>query len=62
MDFHFSEEQEQFRDTVRRFARNDIAPFYKEGDTTKAFPRQQLAAMAALGLTGCGDQQGSAAG
>lgn len=52
MDFHFSDEQKQFRDTVRRFARHDIAPYYKEGDTTKAFPRRQLAAMAALGLTG----------
>jgi cyclohexanecarboxyl-CoA dehydrogenase len=52
VDFHFSDEQEQFRDTVRRFARHDIAPLYKEGDTTKAFPRQQLAAMATLGLTG----------
>ena len=52
MDFQFGEEQEQFRDMVRRFARSEIAPYYKEGDTNKAFPRQQLAAMAALGLTG----------
>jgi cyclohexanecarboxyl-CoA dehydrogenase len=52
VDFRFSEEQEQFRDTVRRFARQDIAPLYHQGDVTKAFPRQQLAAMAALGLTG----------
>ena len=37
VDFRFSEEQEQFRDTVRRFARNDLAPLYQPGDVTKAF-------------------------
>ncbi|GIX46707.1 MAG: acyl-CoA dehydrogenase [Candidatus Tectimicrobiota bacterium] len=52
MDFRFSEEQEQFRDTVRRFARSELAPYYREGDHTKAFPHRQLAAMAELGLTG----------
>jgi cyclohexanecarboxyl-CoA dehydrogenase len=52
MDFRFSEEQEQFRDTVRRFARTELAPLYQHGDIAKTFPRQQLTAMAALGLTG----------
>lgn len=52
MDFRFSDAQEQFRDTVRRFARQEIAPLYRQGEVTKTFPRQQLAAMAALGLTG----------
>jgi cyclohexanecarboxyl-CoA dehydrogenase len=52
VDFRFSEEQEQFRDTVRRFARSELAPLYRSGDVTKAFPQQQLAGMAALGLTG----------
>lgn len=52
MDFRFSDEQEHFRETVRRFARNELAPLYRQGDTGKAFPRQQLAGMAALGLTG----------
>jgi cyclohexanecarboxyl-CoA dehydrogenase len=52
VDFRFSDEQEQFRDTVRRFARSELAPLYKQGDLSKAFPRQQLASMAALGLTG----------
>ncbi|MGQ4808340.1 Acyl-CoA dehydrogenase, short-chain specific [Candidatus Entotheonellaceae bacterium PAL068K] len=52
MDFRFSDEQEQFRDTVRRFARHDLAPLYRQGEVSKAFPRQQLAGMAALGLTG----------
>jgi cyclohexanecarboxyl-CoA dehydrogenase len=52
VDFRFSEEQEQFRDTVRRFARNDLAPLYRQGEVTKTFPHQQLAGMAALGLTG----------
>ena len=48
MDFRFSDEQEQFRDLVRRFARRDLAPWYRQGEVTKAFPRQQLAGMAAL--------------
>ena len=52
MDFRFSAEQEQFRDTIRRFARSELAPLYRQGDLTKAFPRPQLAGMAALGLTG----------
>jgi cyclohexanecarboxyl-CoA dehydrogenase len=52
VDFRFTEEQEQFRDTVRRFARSELAPLYHQGDSTKTFPRQQLAGMAALGLTG----------
>jgi cyclohexanecarboxyl-CoA dehydrogenase len=52
VDFRFSEEQEQFRDTVRRFARSELAPLYHQGEMTKTFPRQQLAGMAALGLTG----------
>lgn len=52
MDFRFSDEQERFRDAVRRFARQELAPLYHQGDVTKAFPRRQLAGMAALGLTG----------
>jgi cyclohexanecarboxyl-CoA dehydrogenase len=52
VDFRFSDEQEQFRDTVRRFARQELAPLYHQGDVTKEFPRRQLAGMAALGLTG----------
>ncbi len=52
MDFHFSDEQEQFRDTVRRFAQREISPGYRDGEVTKAFPRRQMEAMAGLGLTG----------
>jgi cyclohexanecarboxyl-CoA dehydrogenase len=52
VDFRFSDEQEQLRDTIRRFARSELAPLYRQGELTKAFPRPQLARMAALGLTG----------
>lgn len=52
MDFGFNPEQEQFRETVRRFALTEIAPLYQEGDVTKVFPRRQMEAMATLGLTG----------
>ena len=52
VDFRFSPEQEQFRETIRRFAQSELAPRYREGDLTKQFPRQQMEAMAGLGLTG----------
>jgi cyclohexanecarboxyl-CoA dehydrogenase len=52
VDFRFSPEQEQFRETIRRFAQSELAPLYRDGDITKAFPRRQMEAMARLGLTG----------
>jgi cyclohexanecarboxyl-CoA dehydrogenase len=52
VDFRFSLEQEQFRETIRRFAQSELAPRYRDGDLTKEFPRQQMEAMAGLGLTG----------
>jgi short-chain 2-methylacyl-CoA dehydrogenase len=52
MDFELSDEQRLLRDTVRDFARNEIAPVAEELDRTKAFPYELVAKMGALGLMG----------
>src|SRR3990170_7557531 len=43
---------EQIRDTVRRFARERLAPNAARWDRDKHFPREEVAALAALGLCG----------
>ncbi len=40
------------RDTLRRFARERLAPVAARGDREKRFPREELAALAALGACG----------
>ncbi len=52
MDFAFSEEQELFRDAVRKFAERELAPDYQRHDRDKSFPERQLKACAELGLLG----------
>ncbi len=52
MEFAFSEEQELFRSTVRKFAERELAPHYQRHDRDKSFPEQQLKACAGLGLLG----------
>jgi cyclohexanecarboxyl-CoA dehydrogenase len=52
MDFAFSEDEEVFRDTVRRFANERLAPHYQSHDRDKSFPEQQLKDCASLGLLG----------
>ena len=42
MDFAFTEDEEVFRDTVRRFAYERLAPHYQDHDRDKTFPQQQL--------------------
>lgn len=43
---------EQMRDTVRRFARERLAPNAARWDREKHFPREEIAALAAMGLGG----------
>jgi len=43
---------EQIRDTVRRFARERLAPNAARWDREKHFPREEVAALAAMGLCG----------
>jgi short/branched chain acyl-CoA dehydrogenase len=52
MDFELSDEQRLLRDTVRDFARQEIAPVAEELDRTKAFPYDLVAKMGELGLMG----------
>jgi short-chain 2-methylacyl-CoA dehydrogenase len=52
MDFELSDEQRLLRDTVRDFARQEVAPVAEELDRTKAFPYELVAKMGDLGLMG----------
>ena len=52
MDFELTGEQRLLRDTVRDFARNEVAPVAEELDRTKSFPYELVAKMGELGLMG----------
>ena len=52
LDFELSDEQRLLRDTVRDFARSEVAPVAEELDRTKAFPYELVAKMGELGLMG----------
>ena len=52
MDFDLSDEQRLLRDTVRDFARREVAPQAEELDRTKSFPYELVAKMGELGLMG----------
>ena len=52
MDFDLNDEQRLLRDTVRDFARNEVAPRAEELDRTKAFPYELVSQMGELGLMG----------
>jgi short-chain 2-methylacyl-CoA dehydrogenase len=52
MDFELTDEQRLLRDTVRDFARNEVAPVAEELDRTKSFPYEIVAKLGELGLMG----------
>ncbi len=52
MDFDLNDEQRLLRDTVRDFARREVAPQAEELDRTKSFPYDLVAKMGKLGLMG----------
>ena len=52
MDFELTDEQRLLRDTVRDFARSEVAPVAEELDRTKAFPYELVAKLGELGLMG----------
>ncbi len=52
VNFELSDEQRLLRDTVREFARAEVAPVAEELDRTKAFPYGIVAKMGELGLMG----------
>jgi alkylation response protein AidB-like acyl-CoA dehydrogenase len=52
LDFELSDEQRLLRDTVREFARQEVAPVAGELDRTGAFPYGAIAKLGELGLMG----------
>jgi short-chain 2-methylacyl-CoA dehydrogenase len=52
VDFGLTDEQRLIRDTVRDFARQEVAPVAEELDRTKAFPYEIVAKLGKLGLMG----------
>ncbi|MDQ2622821.1 MAG: acyl-CoA dehydrogenase family protein [Actinomycetota bacterium] len=52
MEFELSDEQRLLRETVRDFARSEVAPVAEELDRTKTFPYEIVGRMAELGLMG----------
>jgi short-chain 2-methylacyl-CoA dehydrogenase len=52
MDFDLSDEQRLVRDTVREFARAEVAPVAAELDRRKAFPYEIVERLGKLGLMG----------
>ena len=52
MNFDFSAEHEQVRESVRRFAAEEITPLASEADDSERFPREIFAKWGELGLLG----------
>ena len=52
MDLDLTSEQELVRDTVREFAREQVAPVAEELDRESRFPYELVAALGELGLMG----------
>jgi len=52
LNFELSDTQRLLRDTVREFARGEVAPVAEELDRTKAFPYELVAKLGKLGLMG----------
>jgi alkylation response protein AidB-like acyl-CoA dehydrogenase len=52
VDFELSDEQRLLRDTVRDFARAEVAPAAEELDRTKSFPYEIVEKLGGLGLMG----------
>lgn len=52
MDFDLTEEQRMIQETIRRFAREEIAPVASENDKKARFPRELFQKLADLGFMG----------
>ncbi len=59
---YFSEQHHQVRETVRQFARDEVAPVARELDRTSTFPWENVRRMGELGLLGVpwGEELGGA--
>lgn len=52
MDFGLNEQERQFRDSVRRYARERLIPEYSKWDRGTPYPRERIRELGALGITG----------
>jgi acyl-CoA dehydrogenase len=52
MDYALTQEQQQIRDEVRRFAENEVAPVATEYDREEKYPYEVMDEAAKMGLTG----------
>ena len=52
MDFELTDEQRLIRETVRRFAEQELAPAASERDRAGRFPRELVSRMASMGFLG----------
>lgn len=52
MDFDFDDTERAFRETLRRYALEVLAPDYARWDRGEALPRERVRALAELGVTG----------
>ena len=52
MDFQFTPQQEQVRETIARFVAQDIAPLVAEAEESEVFPRALFRKWGELGLLG----------
>ena len=52
MEFSLTDEQQQLRNTVRKFAESEIAPHVMEWDEASTFPSELIPKLAELGLLG----------
>ena len=52
MNLELTEEQQMVRNSIREFARNEIAPLAREYDEAEKFPRKQLDGLGELGILG----------
>ncbi len=52
MEFSLTDEQQQLRNTVRKFAESEIAPHVMEWDEASTFPSELIPKLADLGLLG----------
>lgn len=52
MDFGLNEQERQFRDSVRRYARERLIPEYSKWDRGTPYPRERVRELGALGITG----------
>jgi alkylation response protein AidB-like acyl-CoA dehydrogenase len=52
MDFEFTPEQKQVRETITRFVAEDVAPLVFEAEENEVFPRELFRKWGALGLLG----------